>query len=43
MKRLYSNTPGDEEATNKESDDTWEEDADDLYQWTQTLSIEDVT
>lgn len=42
MRKLY--TPGDVEAKNKEeSEDAWEEDIDDLYQWTQTLSFEDVT
>ncbi len=41
MRKLY--TPRDTEATKEESDYAWEEDVDDLYQWTQALSFEDVT
>lgn len=34
---------GNGEAIEKEKEDGWEQEADDLYQWTQELSFEDIT
>lgn len=31
------------EAIKKEKEEDWEQEADDLYQWTQELSFEDIT
>ena len=47
MRKLYGlsregSSPGDE-VTKKETEDDWELEADDLYQWTQELSLEDIT
>ncbi len=42
MRKLY--TSGDVEAEKEEAeDDDWDLEADDLYQWTQELSFEDIT
>ncbi len=42
MRKVY--TSGDVEAEKEEvEDDDWDQEADDLYQWTQKLSFEDVT